>query len=191
MGWNKTPLLCLATLVFVSWPSPSWPHGFTDRYDRAIQQSVKRWWPDVPSWRLWKAQLYQESRLDPAAVSPLGARGLAQFMPATWGEVSGELGIVASPHSELAIDAGAYYMAKLRRIWKADRTALERHELAQASYNAGAGNILKAQSFCGDARRWSGVRECLHLVTGARNADETKTYVTRIARWWREMEMQP
>ncbi len=30
------------------------------------------------------AQLYQESGFDPAAVSPAGAQGLAQFMPATW-----------------------------------------------------------------------------------------------------------
>jgi len=149
---------------------------------------VKRWWPDLPYWRLWKAQLYQESRLDPRAVSPVGARGLAQFMPATWDDVTRALGAHGSPHDELAIDAGAYYMAKLRRIWREDRSVLEKNELAQASYNAGAGSVLKAQRFCGGARLWRTVRECLHLVTGPRNAQETKTYVARIERWWREME---
>jgi membrane-bound lytic murein transglycosylase MltF len=107
------------------------------------------------------------------------------------GEVARELGISGGPHTEFAIDAGAYYMAKLRRIWRAERTTLERHQLAQASYNAGAGNILKAQRFCGHARLWRTVRECLHLVTGARNAQETKTYVERIERWRREMELMP
>ena len=187
----KVLFSCFAILACVFWPSPSWPHGFTDKYDREIQQAVKRWWPDVPAWKLWKAQLYQESRLDPAAVSPAGARGLAQFMPGTWNDVVRDLRITGSPHSDLAIDAGAYYMAKLRRIWTWDRSSHQRHELAQASYNAGAGHILKAQRFCGGARLWPGVAPCLHLVTGANNAAETRTYVERIARWWRQMEMEP
>jgi soluble lytic murein transglycosylase-like protein len=178
-------------LAFVSWPSPCWPRGFTDRYDRPIQQAVKRWWPDIPVWKLWKAQLYQESRLDPAAVSPAGARGLAQFMPATWSDIARDLDLRGSPHDDIAIDAGAYYMAKLRQTWRRDRSAAERNELAQASYNAGAGNILKAQRYCGGARLWPAVRECLPLVTGARNAHETITYVQRIQRWWREMELTP
>ena len=109
-------------------------------------------------------------------------------MPATWDDVTRELGVQGSPHGDLAIDAGAYYMAKLRRIWREHRSVLERNELAQASYNAGAGTILKAQRFCGGARLWPAVRECLHLVTGPTNAHETRTYVARIERWWREME---
>jgi membrane-bound lytic murein transglycosylase MltF len=152
---------------------------------------VKRWWPDLPRWKLWKAQLYQESRLNPAAVSHVGARGLAQFMPATWNDVVRETGMAGSPHDDVAIEAGAYYMAKLRRMWISDRTRFERNELAQASYNAGAGNVLKAQQFCGGARFWHTIQECLPLVTGPRHAAETKTYVARIARWWREMELQP
>ncbi|MCC6912458.1 MAG: transglycosylase SLT domain-containing protein [Rhodospirillaceae bacterium] len=191
MRWKRALLPCLATLAFVSWPSPSWPLGFTDKYDRPIQQAVKRWWPDLPVWKLWKAQLYQESRLDPAAVSPAGARGLAQFMPATWREIARQLDLGGSPHDEIAIDAGAYYMAKLRRTWRRDRSSLERNQLAQASYNAGAGNILKAQSYCGGARLWPAVRECLPLVTGAGHTRETITYVERIERWWREMELTP
>lgn len=112
-------------------------------------------------------------------------------MPATWREVVRDLGLVGSPHDEVAIDAGAYYMAKLRQTWRRDRSAVERNELAQASYNAGAGNILKAQRYCGSARLWPAVRECLPLVTGARNARETVTYVERIQRRWREMELSP
>lgn len=152
---------------------------------------MKRWWPDVPHWKLWKAQLYQESLLDPGAVSPAGARGLAQFMPQTWAEIASELGLDGGPHHEHAIEAGAYYMAKLRQIWRAERTALERHELAQASYNAGAGSILKAQRYCGNARAWSAISACLPRVTGARNASETRTYVERISIWWRKMEVMP
>lgn len=150
---------------------------------------MKRWWPDLPVWLLWKAQLHQESRLDPAAVSPAGARGLAQFMPGTWRDVSLSLGIVGSPHDDIAIEAGAYYMARLRHIWTAERTSLERNALAQASYNAGAGHIIKAQKLCGNARLWHTVSTCLHRVTGEKNAAETRTYVARIAAWWRQMEL--
>lgn len=139
---------------------------------------------------LWKAQLYQESRLDPNAVSPVGARGLAQFMPGTWADVSRQLGVAGSPHDAMAIEAGAYYMAQLRRTWRRDRAALDRNDLAAASYNAGTGNILKAQALCGDARMWGAVQECLALVTGARNAHETRTYVMRIRHWWKLMEME-
>lgn len=190
-AWKLIRRRCLVTLAFVFLPSPCWPHGFTDKYDRPIQQAVKRWWPDLPAWRLWKAQLYQESRLDPSAVSAAGARGLAQFMPATWNDVMRALRMAGSPHEDIAIDAGAYYMARLRQTWRRERTPLERNDLAQASYNAGVGNILKAQALCGAARLWPTISTCLPRVTGTRNAQETVTYVARIHRWWREMETMP
>ncbi|MGE3333605.1 MAG: transglycosylase SLT domain-containing protein [Rhodospirillaceae bacterium] len=150
---------------------------------------MKRWWPDLPHWKLWKAQLYQESRLDPNAVSPVGARGLAQFMPSTWADMQRQLGIAGSPHDDAAIDAGAYYMAKLRRTWSAQRTPLERHDLAAASYNAGTGNILKAQTKCGGSKLWPQIAPCLAAVTGPANAHETQAYVERIHKWWRQMEL--
>lgn len=112
-------------------------------------------------------------------------------MPGTWKEVSLSLGINGSPHDEIAIEAGAYYMARLRHVWAVERTSLQRNALAQASYNAGAGNIIKAQKLCGNARLWETVAVCLHMVTGQKNAAETRTYVARIAAWWREMELVP
>ncbi len=146
---------------------------------------------DFPDWLFWKAQLFQESRLDPAAVSPAGARGLAQLMPGTRDEVSRAMGwgLVSVHDADLAIEAGAFYMAKLRRAWRAERPQAERHRLAQASYNAGLGNIVAAQRRCHDARLWDAIAPCLKEVTGARNAHETTTYVERIQRWRLMMEM--
>lgn len=174
--------------------TPASAAGITDRYDGAIQEAVDDWWPDLPVWKLWKAQLWQESLLNPAAVSPAGARGLAQFMPGTWRDAVRALGLspVVSPHDEIAIAAGAWYMAKQRKAWTAKRTALERHALGLASYNAGLGNILKAQASCGGARLWVDVLRCLPAVTGARNARETTSYVERImSRWWPMLEAAP
>lgn len=156
----------------------------TDRYDADIARAARLYLPGW-DWRWWKAQLFQESRLDPAAVSPAGARGIAQFMPGTWADQAPGLGYGAvSPHvADAAILVGAAYMARLRRTWRADRPEADRRELAQASYNAGSGNILRAQRACGDARHWPAISACLPQITG-RHADETIGYVQRIRRWY-------
>lgn len=173
-------------------PSPSWSASFSRKYDFAIEKAAKRWWPDLP-WKLWKAQLYQESKLDPKAVSPVGARGLAQFMPGTWNDMIRQMNLEsgASPHDpDAAIEAGAFYMAKLRNTWRRDRDAFQRNDLAAASYNAGTGNILKAQTGCKDARLWPDIAPCLIEVTGEQFSHETRTYVSRIATWWKQMELE-
>jgi len=177
--------ICLLLGLLVSCAPAQAGTIFPDRYDPQIRQAVDRYWPTGPDWVWWKAQLFQESRLRPEAVSPVGAAGLAQFMPATWREVSREIRLPPgiSPHSEIAIEAGAYFMAKLARGWTADRPLLERHRLAQASYNAGTGNILRAQALCHGARLWDDIAPCLAAVTGAANARETIGYVSSIARW--------
>lgn len=159
---------------------------FPDRFDPQIRAASAQYLPGRP-WLEWRAQLYQESRLDPAAVSPVGARGLAQFMPGTWTEVARQLRLPpgTSPHQDIAIQAGAYYMARLRASWTAPRPDDDRQRLAQASYNAGLGNILRAQQRCGGAT-WAEISPCLQAVTG-RHAAETLGYVTSIARWHRLM----
>lgn len=172
-------LCCKALLLFLA---ASVAHAeLPARYDLHIFKAARLYLPAV-DWRLYKAQLWQESRLDPDAVSPVGARGLAQFMPATWDEVVRDLGLgQAGPHEAVAIDAGAYYMAKLRRIWGTPRPERDRHSLALASYNAGAGNLIKAQRLCGMAVRFDDIIRCLPQVTG-RHAAETQHYVPAIYR---------
>ncbi|MDO8838001.1 MAG: transglycosylase SLT domain-containing protein [Parvibaculum sp.] len=179
--WLWLSITAFAFLPFSSSAQPSFP----DRYDAAIERAVKKWWGDFPDPLFWKAQLWQESRLDPAAVSPVGAAGVAQFMPGTWSDVTRRLGIPrgVSPHeAKFAIDAGAYYMATLRRQWHAERPEIDRHRLAQASYNAGLGNIVKAQRACGGARHWPDIAPCLVQVTG-RHSKETLDYVRLIEHW--------
>lgn len=187
-------LLLLAVItVCVSWASASWSAPLsTDRYDRDIRVAVERWWPHFPFWKAWKAQLWQESLLEPDAVSPAGAVGIAQFMPATWDEITRAMGwgLVDRRTASLAIEAGAFYMARLSQGWSAPRPAIERHWLAVASYNAGFGNILRAQRRCDGARDWRDIAPCLVLVTG-RHSRETLTYVERVERWWQTLEMMP
>jgi len=78
------------------------------------------------------ALVYQESRFNPCAKSPMGAIGLAQLMPDT----AGELG--ANPHNiEQNLRGGARYYKQHLRKYNGNVS------LALAAYNAGAGNVKK------------------------------------------------
>lgn len=110
-------------------------------------------------------------------------------MPATWAQVTRELGWsgISPRDAKYAVQAGAYYMAKLKRAWKSPRPDMDRHQLAQASYNAGMGHLVSAQRLCGGRALYREIIICLPQVTG-RHAVETRTYVERIARWRKEMK---
>lgn len=155
-------------------------------YDAVLERSAARWMPDY-DWRWLKSQCWQESRFDPRAVSPVGARGLCQFMPATWSEAQRALGVRDIYSARENAWAAGWYMRRQLAIWTAERTAQERLELAQASYNAGAGNVLAAQRLC--PGEWPDIARCLDQVTG-RHADETRDYVIMIARWYTELICQ-
>jgi soluble lytic murein transglycosylase-like protein len=74
---------------------------------------------------------YQESRYNPEAVSPVGAIGIMQFMPAT----AADFGInPADPFQ--SIDAAGKYLAQLFNRFKS-------WPLAIAAYNWGPGNMQK------------------------------------------------
>jgi membrane-bound lytic murein transglycosylase MltF len=175
------------SLLLFCWASSSTADGFPRTYDDAIRASVHRYWGDYPVWLAWKAQLYQESRLDPAAVSPAGAAGLCQAMPATFRDwAQRNRWINADPHvARYCIIGGAQMMADLRRFF-GDVPFPDRQFLAQAGYNAGPGNVRRARRLC-RADDWAGVARCLPAVTG-RHSAETITYVDRIARWQAMME---
>ena len=128
--------------------------------------------------------------MDPNAKSPVGAEGIAQMMPGTWSDmiVAMNYDKYASPYdAKLAIEAGAYYMYRLRRGWSSPRPAGDRQKLAQASYNAGMGRMMAAQKLCGMSVLYDDIIVCLPDITG-RHADETIEYVRRIERWRRMME---
>ena len=150
-------------------------------YDAQIAKWNAVYNPSIP-WVWAKAQLVAESRLDTQATSPVGAMGLGQFMPDTWTQVSKELGFpvgVKAYASSYNIQAHAYYMNYLRGQFKKPRPEVDRHSLALASYNAGLGNILKAQAKGGNSTLYEPMAKALPLVTGMHSI-ETTTYVKRI-----------
>ena len=95
--------------------------------------------------------IWKESLFDPTAVSPRGAQGIAQFMPAT-----AKLRGLADPFNpKKALAASALYLAELRRTYG-------NLGLAAAAYNAGEDRI----------RRWMAGTGGLPL--------ETQSYVMAI-----------
>ncbi|WP_454812980.1 peptidoglycan DD-metalloendopeptidase family protein [Paenarthrobacter nitroguajacolicus] len=86
------------------------------------------------------AQLEAESNWNPNVTSPVGASGLAQFMPATWASY-GQGGDVRNP--EHAIAAQGRYMAALVKqlLPLAKSSNADIIKLALAGYNAGPGAV--------------------------------------------------
>ena len=97
--------------------------------------------------------LWQESLFDPAAVSPAGAQGIAQFMPGT-----AALRGLADPFNPVdAIRASADYLAELT-----DRFG--NPGLAAAAYNTGE---ARTTEFLEDGRRLPGeTRAYVQIITG-------------------------
>lgn len=105
-------------------------------------------------------------------------------MPGTWGDMrhAGAVPVDAHPRdARHAIQAQAFYMARLSRVWSSHRPDADRIRLALASYNAGAGHLIKAQKLCGDPVLFDQIMRCLPQVTG-RHAQETLGYVPAIER---------
>ena len=112
------------------------------------------WFERTPplEWQLLKRQAIAESGLDPDAVSPVGAKGLTQFMDRTWKEwEANEFGSDIPPNRHISpfdpedsIRAQADVMRWLLSVWQGDvRRAL-------ACYNFGLGNVRKTLEKHGD-----------------------------------------
>lgn len=133
-------------------------------------------------WHLLKAQCIVESNLKTTAVSPVGAKGVCQFMPPTWNDAerAAVVPFGTSPYvARWNIEAGAWYGRQMFNVWSSPRPTWDRYQLAWASYNAGAGHIIKAQRLCNMAYLYSEIITCLPQVTG-HHAEETQQYVPRI-----------
>ena len=109
-----------------------------DRYDSLFGYYASKVGLD---WRMLKAQCITESNLNPNAISPVGAKGLAQFMPPTfaewWDKTWGLKGIPKGDPSnpEISISLQAAYMRALMDAFKDDYRA------ALAAYNWGWGRV--------------------------------------------------
>jgi len=153
-----------------------------ERYDTIFRKYTKRYFGPGFDWRLFKAQGMTESNLNPDATSRVGARGLMQLMPSTYGEIRSknpDIGEINDPEWNIA--AGIYYNRQPWRQWAAK--AADREEFMFGSYNAGRATILRAQKVAIgkslDERVWPSIRDVAPEVPGWRHK-ETLNYVQRI-----------
>lgn len=110
---------------------------FGTPYDDLINSSAEA--NGIPPNVLYKL-LWQESRFRPDIItgktrSPVGALGIAQFMPATAVQEMGSVEAALDPSR--AIPAAARYLAKLRAQFGGDMSK------AVAAYNWGQGNVKR------------------------------------------------
>lgn len=105
-------------------------------------------------WRLIVAQMYQESRFDPVAVSSAGAAGLMQLIP----ETAELLGVTDLHDPDTSISGGVRYLDYLRGRFEEDISVDERTWFALAAYNAGYNRVKRARALAEtmalDKNRW-------------------------------------
>lgn len=155
------------------------------KYDTHFSKYSKRFFGPAFNWHFFKAQAIAESNLNPLARSPAGALGIMQIMPKTFKEISNMEKSISSriKNARWNIAAGIYYDRMMWKIWKAKRPFLDRVNFMFASYNAGKGNILKAQKLAEkkglNPNLWQSIKKVLPKITGKRSR-ETISYIKKI-----------
>jgi membrane-bound lytic murein transglycosylase MltF len=134
-------------------------------------------------WLLMGAQGYQESQLNQAARSKVGAIGVMQVMPST----GKELGVGDINEVEPNIHAGVKYMRWMIDQYydKEPMTKLDKALFAFASYNAGAGRISQLRKEA--AKRGLDPNVWFHnveYVAAEKIGAETVTYVANIYKYY-------
>lgn len=155
------------------------------RYDSYFSKYTKHNFGPAFNWHHFKAQSIAESGLKKDARSHVGAVGLMQIMPATYKEILKRHRYIkgSGNNPKWNIAAGISYNRSIWNLFKADRPFQDRLDFTFGAYNAGKGNIIKAQK---RAKRsgenpnlWASIEQTLPKVTG-RHSKETLSYVTKI-----------
>jgi len=118
----------------------------TAKFDPTFRKYSKRYFGVGTDWRWFKAQGMAESDLTPGARSRVGARGIMQLMPSTYGQIKSALprfGAIDDPEWNIA--AGILHDHDLWTLWGKDVPEANRWAFMFASYNAGEGTIMRAR----------------------------------------------
>ena len=104
--------------------------------------------------RLLRAIATAESNWNPRAVSPVGARGIVQIMPATWLELLGRYGGPNDPFNpEQNLRLGAHYLREIGVYLAKQGIPLTVRRIA-AAYNGGMGMVTRRYKEGRDETGW-------------------------------------
>ena len=147
-------LICLAAALQVGGCGPLIPAhaaipSLASKYQRLLVRSAQaNWGLDAPVAAL-AAQVHQESRWNTNAKSPVGAQGLAQFMPSTADWISElyplQLGYGQAQDPDWALQALVMYDRWLYQRIQA-RDSCEQMAMTLSAYNGGLGWVYKDQN---------------------------------------------
>ncbi len=179
-------LAVMALILVLPLPSAAYErYRRVKKFDPYFSKYTKRYFGTGFDWRHFKAQAVAESRLNAGARSCVGAEGIMQIMPRTFKEIRKKhpaiKGTRAQPRWNIA--AGIFYDRQLWKTWKAERPFRDRLNFTFGSYNAGKGNVIKAQKAAEkkglNPNLWGSIEKELPAVTG-KNSKETIGYVKKI-----------
>ena len=144
---QRTFILILVLLNTAAYAEDFSRYNEITHYDEHFTKYTKHYFGPAFNWRHFKAQAIAESRLRKNAVSRAGAVGLMQIMPDTYKEVRKRhryiIGSKRDPQWNIA--AGISYNRSLWNIFTAERPFQDRLDFMFGAYNAGKGNIIRAQ----------------------------------------------
>lgn len=155
-------------------------------YQRELTRIVQQEWGLPAPVSLHAGQIHQESAWRPEVSSPVGAQGLAQFMPSTsaWiAEIYPDLGRAAPYSPGWAMRAQARYNRwHWRRLSSADDSC-QRWAFALSAYNGGLGWVYRDQKLARAAGDdpgvwWGSVERYTNRAGWAER--ENRHYVRRI-----------
>jgi len=118
-------------------------------YRQPLRRQAQLVWGLGAPVAVFAAQVHQESRWRPDARSPVGASGLAQFMPATADWLGGQDAQLASRAPTNPAWALRALVAYDRWLWQripATPDACQRMAYVLSAYNGGLGWVLKRQA---------------------------------------------
>ncbi|HSH71560.1 MAG TPA: transglycosylase SLT domain-containing protein [Methylophilaceae bacterium] len=163
------------------------------RYKRdLIRIAHTTWGLDAPV-SVFAAQIHQESAWNPLAVSPVGAQGLAQFMPSTSSWISGLYdGLRSNDPRNPAWSMQAlitYDIWLWNRIQAADDCS--RMAMALSGYNGGLGWVYKDQALAkaggADRGRWFDQVERFNAGRSIAAFKENRGYPRNILGKWQPL----
>lgn len=162
--WQLVANLVIAWLLwcggFFSQAHAAQPPAAAQQYRNAVIRNARLDWGLNAPIADFAAQLHQESGWNPRAVSPVGARGLAQFMPSTANWISQAVPDLAANQSFNPAWAIRALTSYDRWLWQRINAAnsCERMAMALSGYNGGLGWVQRDQKLAAqrglDSQRW-------------------------------------
>ena len=197
--WELFGTLATAWLLwsggFFSQAHATEPPAAAKPYQRELTRNARVIWGIDAPVSTFAAQIHQESQWKTTARSPVGAQGLAQFMPATASWIAdiypAELGASQPYNPSWAMRALVQYNHWHWQRITAVASDCDRMAFTLSAYNGGLGWVQRDRKLSGqrglDNSRYWGQVEKINAGRSAANFRENRGYPDRIIHRWQPL----